>query len=724
MPPTSLFQRAPAPTSNVCNTPDCQATATFIKQYVNLNVDPCSDFFEYACGAWINAPRTKKAKDTSRNSFSDVTKNNVLALVDIMETTYDDFIAKHLKSNADGFHVAEQADTDRANFQKAKDFYNTCLNPERSLTEVYPDIAYLRNTLMGNHTTPETIPAQLGHVLAFLTRSGVSSIVDASVIRNDQDHDYNMVYITIPEASAEAIESIEAAITKTLGQHNQTQQTIKASQDANVQLWSQSQVKTAIETYVYVQEKLENITKFLDELPEADATTSRSLHGLTSVSTLIDWSTFISDLVNPEYAANSASNVYSVQQLTQALDKLVASLTWRELQDYFTVRFIMNRYTNGMFYAFPLPTDDTMYSGNITRQQANCAEEVGTILYNNVGRFFALETFGGINEKNEVDQLIHELQTSWLNHIPGTPWLDNATKARAVEKINVLKPRAAINMIHPDWTNPSFIQNYYQNYSIDTSSYYKTISNYKAWNTDRQWKNLGDKVMNEQWSDDGYASYVNAFYAPQLNQFELPEGILQKIFYDAKFPKYLNYGGMGSIIGHELTHALDNTGRLYNSSGYKEDWWTSFSNQAFHERSQCFIDQYNKDYIVNRSTGEKIQIDGENTLGENIADSGGLSIALTAYREFIAKLNQAEPLLPGLENLTQEKLFFIGYSIPRCEYYDNKLTGYDPKDEHPPWAIRVKNSLINSAEFAKVFNCPVGSPMNPHKSDEDRCVIW
>ncbi|KAF1799012.1 hypothetical protein V8B55DRAFT_1598347 [Mucor lusitanicus] len=722
MPPTSLLQRAPAPTSNVCNTPDCLATSTFIKQYVNLNVDPCSDFFEYACGAWINAPRTKKAKDTTRSSFSDVTTNNVLALVDIMETSYDDFIANHLKSNADGFNVVEQADTDRANFQKAKDFYNSCLNPERSITEVYPDIALLRNTLMGNYTTTETIPTRLGHVLAFLTRSGVSSIVDASVTRNDENHDYNMIVFNVPKVPDEAIESIEAAVTKTLGQHNQTQQVVKASHDANLQLWSQSQVKTAIETYVGVQEQLKNITEALDKLSEADAIISRNISGLASASTQIDWSTYISDLVNTEYLTSPTSTVFSIQQLTQALDKLMASLTWIELQDYFTIRFIMDRYTNDMFYAFK--PSDTMFSANVTGRQAVCANQVGTTLYNNVGRFFALETFGGINEKNEVDQFIHELQSSWLNHIPGTEWLDAATKARAVEKINALKPRAAINMIRPDWTNPGLIQSYYQNYAIDTTSYYKTISNYNIWNTDRQWRSLGDKVLNEQWSDDGYAAYVNAFYAPQLNQFELPEGILQKIFYDAKFPKYLNYGGMGSVIGHELTHALDNTGRLFNSSGYKEDWWTPFANEAFHNRSQCFIEQYNKDFIVNRSTGEKIQIDGENTLGENIADSGGLTIALTAYREYIAKLNQAEPLLPGLENLTQEKLFFIGYSIPRCEYYDAKLTGYDPKDEHPPWAIRVKNSLINSAEFAKVFNCPVGSPMNPHKSDADRCVIW
>ncbi|KAK4516221.1 Phospholipid metabolism protein [Mucor velutinosus] len=722
MPPTSLFQRAPVPTSNVCNTPDCLATSAFIKQYVNLNVDPCSDFFEYSCGAWINAPSTKKAKDTTRSSSADVTTNNILALVDIMETSYDDFIAKHLKSNADGFNVAEQADTDRANFQKAKDFYNTCMNPERSITEIYPDIAYLRNTLMGNHTTPETVPAQLGHVLAFFTRSGVSSIVDALVTRNDENHDYNMILFNVPKVPDEDIKSIEAAITKTLGQHNQTQQVVKASHDANIQLWSQNQVKTAIDTYVGVQEQLQNITEALNKLSEADVVASRNISGLTSVSKLIDWSAYISDLVNPEYLTSPTSTVFSIQQLTLALEKLIASLTWNELQDYFTVRFVMDRSTNGMFYAFA--PSDSMYSANVTDQQATCANQVGIKLYNNVGRFFALKTFGGINEKNEVDQFIHELQSSWLNHIPGTPWLDAPTKTRAVKKINALKPRAAINMIHPDWTNPGFIQNYYQNYLIDTTSYYKTISNYYAWNTNRQWRSLGDKVLNEQWSDEGYAAYVNAFYSRQLNQFELPEGILQKIFYDAKFPKYLNYGGMGSVIGHELTHALDNNGRLFNSSGYKEDWWTPFSNEAFHNRSQCFIDQYNKDFIVNRSTGDKIQIDGENTLGENIADSGGLTIALTAYREYVAKLNQPEPLLPGLENLTQEKLFFIGYSIPRCEYYDDKLTGYNPKDAHPPWAIRVKNSLINSAEFARVFNCPAGSPMNPHKSDEDRCVIW
>lgn len=111
-------------------------------------------------------------------------------------------------------------------------------------------------------------------------------------------------------------------------------------------------------------------------------------------------------------------------------------------------------------------------------------------------------------------------------------------------------------------------------------------------------------------------------------------------------------------------------------------------------------------------------------MGENIADSGGLTIALTAYREYINKIQQQEAILPDFETLTPEQMFFIGYAIPRCEYFDDELNGYDPKDEHAPWSIRTTNSLINSADFAKTFNCPAGSPMNPHKSVEEKCVVW
>ncbi|KAI8639292.1 hypothetical protein BD408DRAFT_421706 [Parasitella parasitica] len=734
MPPTNiLLQRAPPTASNVCTTPDCLATSAFIKQYIDLNVDPCSDFFEYSCGAWLKAPPvTKKEKQQSRDSFTDVSKNNVVSLVEIMETTYDEFMANQLKTNTDGFNVAEQRDTDRANFQKAKDYYNVCTHQERGTAELYPDIAHIRNDLISVNTTAGSIPKQLAHTLAYFIRQNVISLIETKITRNDEDHDYNTILIGAPTIDKEEnAEIAEKVISKVLGQHNQTQQLLDAAHMMNIDLWSPHEIKAAVENYFDVQTQLNNLTDSLENLEKSTAVFYHNVSALVSSSILIDWSTFISDL-NPEYTSNPANAIRAVQNYLQPWEKLISTFTLKKLQDFFTVRFTLDRFTKGMIFPFnsAIPslanqtTSENSFAANITTRQAACAIDVGTNFYNSVGRFFALKTIGGINEKIEIDALIHELQTSWLNHLPGTPWLDAATKTRAIEKINLLKPRAAINMIKPDWTDPTFIQSYYENLLVDSTSYYKSVSNYYSWNTDRQWKGLGIKVLNEEWSDEGYTTDVNAFYNPQLNQIEIPEGILQRVFYDNKFPKYLNYGGLGSVIGHELTHALDNQGRLYNSTGYEEEWWTPFSNESFHNRSQCFIDQYNKDYITNRSTGEKIQIDGSNTLGENIADSGGLSIALTAYREYISQIQQQELLLPGFESLTQEQMFFIGYTIPRCSYFDDELTGYDPKDEHAPWSIRVKNSLINSADFAKTFNCPAGSPMNPHKNDEDRCVVW
>lgn len=137
------------------------------------------------------------------------------------------------------------------------------------------------------------------------------------------------------------------------------------------------------------------------------------------------------------------------------LEKILASLTLKEVQDFFTVRYVVDRYTKGMFTLTESTatanetSTDNLFALNITTTQAICANEAGTKFYNSIGRFFALKTIGGINEKNEVDDFIHELQTSWLNHLPATPWLDAATKARAVQKVYIyIKANKYIIAVH------------------------------------------------------------------------------------------------------------------------------------------------------------------------------------------------------------------------------------------------------------------------------------
>lgn len=194
------------------------------------------------------------------DSFSDIYESNIISLVNIMESSYDDFMSKQLKTNADGFNVVEQADTDRSNFQKAKDYYNTCLHPERSIVDLYPEIAYIRNTLFSINSTVDLVPKNLGHTLAYFTRHSVSSFIDAIVTRNDQNHDYNFAFIQNPTIEEETVKGVEYIIGKALGQQNKTQTELNASRSSDIQLWSQSEVKAAVNTYIDVQAQLKNIS--------------------------------------------------------------------------------------------------------------------------------------------------------------------------------------------------------------------------------------------------------------------------------------------------------------------------------------------------------------------------------------------------------------------------------------------------------------------------------
>lgn len=188
---------------------------------------------------------------------------------------------------------------------------------------------------------------------------------------------------------------------------------------------------------------------------------------------------------------------------------------------------------------------------------------------------------------------------------------------------------------------------------------------------------------------------------------------MQSPFFDAAYPAPMNYGGIGMVVGHELTHSLDSQGRDYNGEGKLEDWWTPSTSTAFQKRVDCIIQQYSKfsplpGYFVN----------GKLTQGENIADAGGLKTAHSAYlNNYPNDFNQPS-IVPGLSN---EQLFFVGFAQSWC----SKLTPNAIKqriltDPHSPPRFRVNGAAMNLPAFAQAFNCPANTAMNP----SDRCQIW
>jgi len=181
---------------------------------------------------------------------------------------------------------------------------------------------------------------------------------------------------------------------------------------------------------------------------------------------------------------------------------------------------------------------------------------------------------------------------------------------------------------------------------------------------------------------------------------------------------YLNYGAIGSVVGHELTHAFDNDGRFYDADGNQNNWWTDNDEEDFEQFSQCFVNQYNNiTYYINN---EPYKVNGERTLDEVIADNGGIARAYDAWQMTLSKhpeqASEHNKRLPGFSDFTFDQLFFINFAQSHCSIIANEAK----TDGHPRGNARVNGLVSNSLQFAKAFHCSPNSPMNP----EQKCLIW
>jgi len=206
---------------------------------------------------------------------------------------------------------------------------------------------------------------------------------------------------------------------------------------------------------------------------------------------------------------------------------------------------------------------------------------------------------------------------------------------------------------------------------------------------------------------------VNAYYNPSRNEIVFPAGILQAPFYESGQPQSVNYGGIGVIIGHELTHGFDDQGSKYDKSGRLAGWWDQTTAEQFTAKADCLREQYGA------FTVDGAHVNGRNTMGENIADNGGIKQAFAAYTKWVKKHGR-EPLLPGL-GLSHEQLFFLGFSQAWCGHSTSQDAERGLRtDPHSPSRFRVIGTLANTPAFAQSFNCPSGSAMVA----KQQCNVW
>ncbi|CAG5128772.1 unnamed protein product, partial [Candidula unifasciata] len=335
-----------------------------------------------------------------------------------------------------------------------------------------------------------------------------------------------------------------------------------------------------------------------------------------------------------------------------------------------------------------------------------CITDTDSVLGFALGALFVKETFVG-GSKAKAKEMIENIRDAFISNLPKLDWMDPVTRAAAIDKA-----LAVNDMIgYPDYImDPKKLDKKYQSLHINESDYFGNNLASIHYSFRKTFEKLRKKPQND-WVMS--PPTVNAYYTASKNTIVFPAGILQAPFFDKNFPLSLNYGAMGVVMGHELTHGFDDQGREYDKHGNMKQWWATAAINKFKEKTKCMIDQYSK-YQLHEEYER-----GKQTLGENIADNGGLKSSYNAYKKLVQKKG-SEQLLPAL-GLSHEQLFFLSFAQVWC-WNSKPETDHMQflTDSHSPAKFRVIGTLSNSYDFAKEFRCSNKSKMNP----KAKCEIW
>jgi membrane metallo-endopeptidase-like protein 1 len=680
--------------AEVCTTQHCVSTAAQIISGIDPTADPCDDFFQYACGTW-NKIHVIPEDKTSYNPFEKLHDELQLILKRILEEPKNEY------------------DTNAT--EKAKILYASCMNldaiyevGDRPLREVIDSLGgwpVLDDQWAATRSENWTLEVMIGRLRG---THHASLLVEAWVAADDKNSSVNVIQLDQPPLGLpsreyflkESDSEYKAAylrfminVAKLLGADDAT-----ATRD--------------MEQVLHFEEQLANVT-----MPQSDRHDTGVMYTKLTVKQLqqeapeLDWllyfNTFMPTTITDDEPIVSMANEY-----LKEMAKLVSRQEKRVLANYLIWMLMMDLAPETTVDMHQQEYEYRKVLQGVTMEQVRwqkCVDFVNDRLGMAVGRLFVKENFQK-ESRDTALEMIHNIRTEFIKILDETDWMDDETKIVAKEKANAMIERIGYP---PSILNDTELDEMYKELQFNPSQYFLNILTVKRHDSMKDVIKLRKPIDKEKWEQQ--PAVVNAFYNPNTNEIAFPAGILQPIFYSHQFPKSLNYGGIGVVIGHEITHGFDDKGRQYDKDGNLRHWWNNETIKAFRERAQCIVNQYSG-YVLEQLS---LNIDGKNTQGENIADNGGLKESFRAYREWVRR-NGEEPPLPGI-TLTHDQLFFLKYAQIWCGIMRDEEALHKLRTSvHSPGPVRVLGPLSNSYDFAEAYRCPVGSRMNPaHK-----CLVW
>jgi len=639
-------------------------------------VDPCVDFYQYACGNWLKASEIP-ADQTEWVSFVELYERNLVTERDILQK------------------AAAQSNRGPIE-QKIGDFYGSCmdestadikglapLKPELDRVAAASDKAALMealarvhligpNPLFNFYSSSDLHNAD--QVIAYIDQGGLS-LPDRDYYIKDDDEKKVAIRKHLVEYVTEMF-TLAGQTPKQAGESAQTVLRIETGMaKASMDRTSRRDPKNR------------------DHKMTRDAA--------TALASNFYLTRYFKAAGAPEFSELNVGNPEFFKQVnsvidSESLDSLKTYVSWHLLnaaapwmsKPYVDANFKMTQYLTGQ--------------AEIQARWKRCVDATDNALGEALGQKYVEETFGA-DGKARMLKMVDALEVSLDRDIQGLSWMSDDTKKQAKVKLDAIRNKIG----YPDvWRD-------YGPLTIEKGDMLGNYMRANEFESRRQIAKIGKPLDRKEWGMT--PPTVNAYYSGSRNEIVFPAGILQPPFFDKKMDDPVNFGGIGVVIGHELTHGFDDQGRKFDPQGNLRDWWTKQDGEEFEKRASCVADEYSGFTAV-----DDLKLNGKLTLGENTADNGGARIALAALMSLIEQDKTGSPARK-IDGYTPEQRFFLGFGRVWCEKrrpeFSRMLVGVDP---HSPGKYRVNGTIQNMPEFQKAWGCKAGQPMVAANA----CRVW
>ncbi|MDP2315610.1 MAG: M13 family metallopeptidase [Pseudomonadota bacterium] len=663
-PPTPVDAAPPAPV--------LPEYAKALVAAMDPKADACQDFYRYACGGWMDATPLPSDKPLWGKSFSTIRDANL----SVQKATLEKAAANPTAGDAD--------------WAKMGTFYGACMDEAAvDATATAALVPYLAEI-----DAAKDLKGTM-RVAGRLSTVGVPAFVAGGVFNDFKDPTKNILHLTegglgLPDrdyylktddATKALLVAYEAHVAEMLVVAG-----VPAA-DAPKQAKAVVTLETAIAEAWVPRAELRDPEKVYNKIDRA---------GLVKLTPKLHWDQWLAGAGAPDATDINVETPGVYKKLEGLLVKtdvktLRAYLKWHLA--HATAPY-MGKATYDAHFAF--------YGQKVTGQKEQeprwkrCVAASDALIGELTGKSFVESQFAGDSKEKSLT-MIKDIETAFEKGLAGLSWMDDPTRARAVEKMTKINNKIG----YPDvWRDYSAL-------TLTPGAHTANVLAALAFESARTSAKIGKPVSKGEW----YMSppTVNAYYDPSMNEMAFPAGILQAPFFDRSYPAVMNYGSIGMVMGHELTHGFDDQGRKFDGDGKMVEWWAPEVSARFEERAACVERQYSGFTVQ-----EGINVNGALTLGENIADIGGYRAAYRAY-----KAQQAPSAnVPGL---TDDQLFFVAAAQSWCVVASPEIEKMRAlSDPHSPPRYRVNGPLQNLPEFAAAFGCAEGTPMRPANA----CEVW